>query len=277
MRGHPAVIALGLTGALAIVAAGCGGSNNGGGGGGGGGGSSQKSSSSGGTQAKSMTLNLSAVKGSGETAKATLTPVGNKTRVTINAKGLTAKDQASHIHTQTCANPNPQPAYPLNNVKNGKATTLINVPLTKLEAGQFYVNIHKSAKDFTVVSCADIPNSGASASAGAQAKAMTLNLSPVKGSGETAKATLTPLGNKTRVTINAKNVTAKDQASHIHTQTCANPNPQPAYSLNDVKNGKATTLINVPLTKLQAGQFYVNIHKSAKDFTVVSCADIPNS
>jgi CHRD domain len=160
MRGHPAVLALGLTGALAIVAAGCGGNSSGGSsGGGGGGGSSQSASSGGGTQAKSMTLNLSPIKGSGETAKATLTPVGNKTRVTINAKNLTAKDQASHIHTQTCANPNPQPAYPLNNVKNGKASTLINVPLTKLEAGQFYVNIHKSAKDFTVVSCADIPKS----------------------------------------------------------------------------------------------------------------------
>jgi Cu/Zn superoxide dismutase len=275
MRGHPAVIALGVTGALALAAAGCGGNDNGGSSSGGGG--SSKSSSGGATQAKALTLNLSAVKGSGETAKATLTPVGNKTRVTINAQGLTANDQASHIHTQTCANPNPQPAYPLNNVKNGKASTLINVPLTKLEAGQFYVNIHKSAKDFTVVSCADIPNSGAAASAGAQAKAMTLNLAAVKGSGETAKATLTPLGNKTRVTINAKNVTAGSQASHIHTQTCANPNPQPAFPLNNVKNGKASTVINVPLSRLEAGQFYVNIHKSAKDFTVVSCADIPNS
>jgi Cu/Zn superoxide dismutase len=158
MRGYPAVIALGMTGALALAAAGCGGNDNGGSSSSGGGGSS-KSSSGGGTQAKALTLNLSAVKGSGETAKATLTPVGNKTRVTITAQGLTANDQASHIHTQTCANPNPQPAYPLNNVKNGKASTLINVALTKLEAGQFYVNIHKSAKDFTVVSCADIPNS----------------------------------------------------------------------------------------------------------------------
>ena len=80
------------------------------------------SASSGGVRAadNSVTVNLGALNNSGQTGTATITQVGdNDVRVVINVANGMAEAQPAHIHKGSCANLDPKPAYPLNNVVNG--------------------------------------------------------------------------------------------------------------------------------------------------------------
>ena len=92
------------------------------------------------------------------TSSATLTPLGQRTRVVIGIKGENATgDQPAHIHLGSCAKLNPAPKYPLKNVILGKSNTVIDVPIAALTAGGMAVNVHESAKQINkYVSCGDI-------------------------------------------------------------------------------------------------------------------------
>lgn len=118
------------------------------------------------TRGQAMRINISQLNNSGENGYATLTPVGNnQTRVDINVQHeFPTANQPAHIHEGTCANLNPAPKYPLNNVRSGKSSTTVNVPLSTLTSGSFAINIHKSASDIkTYVGCGDIAGGGSPA------------------------------------------------------------------------------------------------------------------
>jgi hypothetical protein len=115
------------------------------------------------------TVNLAAESGSAESGTATLTKVGDKTKVVIdlNSKSAVAvsQPQPAHIHKGSCAKLNPTPEYALANVHSGKSTTTVNVKLDNLHNGAFAINVHKSTADLkTYVACGDIgsgkPSSG---------------------------------------------------------------------------------------------------------------------
>ena len=76
----------------------------------------------------------------------------------------TASAQPAHIHKGTCAKLDATPAYPLNNVVNGRSTTTVNVALSALLKGHYAINMHRSAKQLkTYVACGDITTHSAPA------------------------------------------------------------------------------------------------------------------
>ncbi|HVL26105.1 MAG TPA: hypothetical protein VM450_18575 [Thermomicrobiales bacterium] len=88
--------------------------------------------------------------------------------VAIAAQGATASPMAgaahpSHIHKGTCAELDPNPAYPLNDVTQigdgavASSTTTVDVSLDDLLASPYAINVHKSAEDIsTYVACGDL-------------------------------------------------------------------------------------------------------------------------
>jgi hypothetical protein len=101
---------------------------------------------------------LHAQNNSGEEGTAVLSglPDGT-TKVEITLSGAEGMDQPAHIHQGSCANLNPVPAYPLNNVVNGTSTTIVKVPITDLLGGRYAINVHKSAAEVsTYVACGDL-------------------------------------------------------------------------------------------------------------------------
>ncbi|HEX5477188.1 MAG TPA: hypothetical protein VFX09_04970 [Burkholderiales bacterium] len=96
---------------------------------------------------------------SGETGTATLTPEGDGTRVVISLNGAPqGVAQPAHIHQGTCKKLNPQPKYGLENVVDGKSTTVVPVSEKVLLASKHLaINVHKSADDLkTYVACGNI-------------------------------------------------------------------------------------------------------------------------
>ena len=107
-----------------------------------------------------ITVQMTAQNGSGESGTATLTDLGNgQTKVVVNITGAPAGvAQPEHIHEGTCSNLNPTPKYPLANLVDGKSETTVPVSLASLMTGSFAINVHKSAAEVqTYVACGNIP------------------------------------------------------------------------------------------------------------------------
>ena len=133
-------------GVLAFLAAGCGGD----------GGDEGSAAGDG-----SVTVQLSEQNGSGESGTATLTADGDKTRVEVDLSNGTSTPQPAHIHEGSCADLNPQPEYPLQNVVDGKSSSTVSASLDDLKSEAYAINVHKSQSDLmTYVSCGDIGGTG---------------------------------------------------------------------------------------------------------------------
>ena len=111
----------------------------------------------------------------------------------------------------------------------------------------------------------------------AAGKPVTVTIMQQNQSGESGTATLTPLdGGKTKVEISLKSA-PKDvaQPAHIHDGNCASLDPKPKQGLENVVNGKSTTVVPVSLQQLVDGKTAINVHKSAQEEKVyVACGDI---
>jgi Cu/Zn superoxide dismutase len=96
--------------------------------------------------------------GSGQNGTAMLVGMDDgTTMVTLDISNGTNEPQPAHIHAGTCADLDPKPAYPLNNVVDGKSETIVPVDVHDLTEGTFAINVHKSAKEATVyTSCGDL-------------------------------------------------------------------------------------------------------------------------
>jgi Cu/Zn superoxide dismutase len=100
-------------------------------------------------------------------------------------------------------------------------------------------------------------------------------LAEQNGSGESGTATLTPLGDRTRVVLELKGPVAPRQPAHIHEGSCDKLTPSPAYGLSDVESGASTTVVNAKLSDLRRGSFAINVHESASAAgNYVACGDI---
>ena len=95
---------------------------------------------------------------SGQDGEATLSEVdADTTRVVLEVENPSVEPQPAHIHRGSCENLDPTPAYPLENVVDGKSTTEVNVAVEDLVDKGFAINVHKSAEEVEVyVSCGDI-------------------------------------------------------------------------------------------------------------------------
>lgn len=111
-----------------------------------------------GSSESSVSVQLREESGSAQSGSATLTRQGDKTRVVVELSNPLADAQPSHIHRGSCARPNPAPAFPLNDVRNGKAATTVPVSLDALRGDErYYVNVHKSGAEIaTIVACGDV-------------------------------------------------------------------------------------------------------------------------
>ena len=95
-------------------------------------------------------------------------------------------------------------------------------------------------------------------------------------SGQDGEATLSEVDSETtRVVLEVENPSVEAQPAHIHRGSCENLDPQPAYGLENVVDGKSTTEVNVAIDDLVDKGFAINVHKSAEEAEVyVSCGDI---
>lgn len=109
-------------------------------------------------QNEPITVNLSAQNKSGESGIATLTPQGDKTQVVIKLAGAPdSTPQPAHIHDGRCANIDPKPRVPLQNVVGGHSTTTLDMKLADIVSKGGAINVHKSGADLkTYVACGDI-------------------------------------------------------------------------------------------------------------------------
>jgi hypothetical protein len=236
-----------------------------------------------------MAVALSAQNDSNQNGTATITDMGGKAiMVSINLSNGTAEPQPAHIHKGTCANLDPNPAYPLSSVVNGKSETEVAVSMDELSKGEYAINIHKSATEASVyVACGDLkvmgmmagetPTAMMAETPGAMMEGMMdVTLSAQNASNQTGNATLTRMGdNAVMVSINLSNGTSEPQPAHIHKGTCANLDPNPAYPLSSVVNGKSETEVAVSMDELAKGEYAINIHKSATEASVyVACGDL---
>ena len=97
---------------------------------------------------------------------------------------------------------------------------------------------------------------------------LVLTLSERSGSGESGKATFTPLGEHTKVVLElgdrSAGPVARPEPAHIHRGSCTRLDRRAAYGLAAVEDGKSTSTVSVPLSKLRSGAFAIDVHESAE-------------
>jgi hypothetical protein len=120
---------------LVLLGAGCGGST----------------SSESGTSEQEIEVPLEEENGSAESGTATLTAVGDQTRVVLDIQSRSATPvapkQPAHIHGGTCDELDPTPAYGLNDVRAGTSTSTVDVKLDDLIDETVVINVHESAEN----------------------------------------------------------------------------------------------------------------------------------
>jgi len=110
---------------------------------------------------RSAEISLNEQGKSGQSGKATITEVGDKTKVTISLAGKASTvPQPAHIHLKSCADIGGV-KYPLSNVDKGSSVTTLDVSIDEILAGlPLSINVHKSASQIaTYVACGDLSTS----------------------------------------------------------------------------------------------------------------------
>jgi hypothetical protein len=130
---RPATTAIAVI--LVLLVAGCGGST----------------SSESGSSEREIDVPLEEQNGSAQAGTATLTAVGDQTRVVLDIQSRSAtpvaRRQPAHIHKGSCEKLDPTPAYGLNDVKAGKSTSTVDVKLDDLIDETVVINVHESAEN----------------------------------------------------------------------------------------------------------------------------------
>ena len=68
------------------------------------------------------------------------------------------KSYPAHIHAGTCADLNPTPEYPLEDVRSGRSETTIEASPLEVFMGEYAVNVHDADDPSVYVACANIPS-----------------------------------------------------------------------------------------------------------------------
>lgn len=106
--------------------------------------------------ARTLTLDLAAQNGSGQSGTAQLTADREKTRIVVEVANPPEVAQPSHVHKGTCDEIGDVVA-PLENVVDGRAESVVDMSLAELRRGGLIVHAHKSEAEYdTSVACAEI-------------------------------------------------------------------------------------------------------------------------
>ena len=150
--------------AFLLTLAGCGGGDNGGDGAGAGetGGAETQTPEEGAGGDRNVTASLDELNGSEQTGTATLSAVGeDRTRVVVQVSNAPDEAQPAHIHKGSCDELDPNPAFPLESLENGRSNTVVDASLDDLQASAYAINVHKlEAKAKTYVACGDLTGGG---------------------------------------------------------------------------------------------------------------------
>jgi hypothetical protein len=92
-----------------------------------------------------VVVDLAEQSDSGLEGTATLTPIdGDQTRVVIELDDDETTPRPAHIHDGTCEQFEAAPAYPLENVVEGRSDSTLAAPLAEVATGERIVNVHES-------------------------------------------------------------------------------------------------------------------------------------
>ena len=103
---------------------------------------------------------------------------------------------------------------------------------------------------------------GDGAGAGA---AVVVQLVPFPGSRERGTATLTPLGNRTRVGLELEGGPGGTRSADIRRGTCERPGRRPSVRLEDVEGGRSETEVAIPLQELQGSNYVILVQRAAAE------------
>ena len=106
------------------------------------------------------------------------------------------------------------------------------------------------------------------------AKTIVVPIGALNGTAESGSATLRAMGNQTEVVVQLANAPSEKQPAHFHIGTCDKYQPRPLYPLKDLVNGQSTTILDVPLDQLTAGNLILNVHKSYSDIATQAACGI---
>ena len=107
-------------------------------------------------EARSLTVPLNELGGSGLSGEATLTETADGTDVSLMVNGP-AGDNPVHVHYGTCDNLG-EVAVALTNIDaNGNSDTVVPLTIDELTGAQYAINAHESAENIAnYVACGDI-------------------------------------------------------------------------------------------------------------------------
>jgi hypothetical protein len=105
----------------------------------------------------SLTVDLHAQNGSGETGTAALMQKPEGVEIVITLANAPADAQPAHVHLGTCSDLG-APQYPLTSVTKGNSVTIVkDATIDQLLSKPMAINVHKSTSDLaTYVACGDI-------------------------------------------------------------------------------------------------------------------------
>lgn len=99
---------------------------------------------------------------------------------------------------------------------------------------------------------------------------VVVDLVELSGSGQSGTATLSAVGQQTKVVIALGNPPDVPQPAHVHPGTCRQLDPTPAYSLENVEGGASETTLPVPLDDIRNADLVINVHKSQEEIATYS-------
>lgn len=107
-----------------------------------------------------LALDLEEQNGSGISGTATLSPTSEGAlEVELEVDGSEGGPHPAHIHRGSCAELDPNPAFPLADVVDGRSESTVEVELTDLTVDEYALNVHESAANASsYVACADVRN-----------------------------------------------------------------------------------------------------------------------
>lgn len=107
-----------------------------------------------------ITLDLEEQNSSGISGTATLSPTSDgEVEVELEVDGSEGGPHPAHIHEGSCADLDPNPAFPLEDVVDGRSQTTVSVDITDLTLDEYAINVHESPENATnYVACADVRN-----------------------------------------------------------------------------------------------------------------------
>ena len=223
---------------------------------------------------QSMTIGLDEQSSSGQVGTATLTAVGDTTRVDLSITSGAMETELVHIHVGPCGNDVlGGVVHSLTSFVGGSgtSTTVVNAELNSLLTGGFAINSHQAGNPSVYTTCGDVPQR--------DPESLTIALAEQNSSGQSGTATLTASGNQTVVEVNvspAADVADEPQPIHIHVGACGSDLGGVHHPLTSVTGGQSSTVVDATLRSLMDGNHAINLHKSGPQASVyTSCGAIP--